>query len=501
MNSSIDVAVAAARGSGMRRGVTVAVAMLLTVAIAVAVAVRVSAPPTIDVVGGAVFAGIAVWMFFSERPEWPLTILALYLGLLDGYLKLASGVATLTIARDVLLYAIVLGILVRAALRKERLVLPPLGGWVIAFVVVVLVQVLNPADAGVLHTLAALRPELEFMPLFFLGYQVVRTSARLRRFFLILVLCATANGIVNFVQFNLTPSQLASWGPGYATYIEGTGNVSGRVFTDSAGQVRVRPFGLGTDAGSGAQMGLIALGGALALLVLGARRIRGWLVLLLCLGPPLAIFTGQLRSSVVAAVVATAFFIVLATSARRMIPTLAALALGVLITIGVISAVASNSSSGVFSRYTTITPSSLLTTTQASRGGSLAQIPSFIVDYPLGGGLGSVGPASKFAGGAAQILNGETSFTFYLSDIGIPGLVVMLLFNLKLLGGSVRRIRRLEHETRILLAGVASGVAGLFVEWASGSPLVTSPGSPYFWFAAGVLAYWLYPSATPVAHP
>ncbi|HEY1775370.1 MAG TPA: hypothetical protein VGG41_04350 [Solirubrobacteraceae bacterium] len=467
--------------------------MLFILAVAVGITTRVHVPGVTVIAGATVFACIAFWMFLSERPEWPLTVLALYLGLLDGYLKLSTGVEALTIVRDVLLYAIVVGILARAAIRRQHLALPPLGGWVVAFVTVVLVQLLNPADAGIAHSLAALRPELEFMPLFFLGYQVVRTPTRLRRFILILLVCATANGIANFVQFNLTPSQFATWGKGYATYLNGTGSVSGRTFIDSAGQVKVRPFGLGTDAGTGAQFGLISIGGALALLVLGSRRLQGWVLLLLCLGAPLAIFTGQLRSATVAGVLAAAFFVVLAVSARRIIPTLAALALGVLITVGVASLIASNSGNGVFSRYATITPSSLLSSTAASRGGSLSSIPTFVTHYPLGGGLGSVGPASRVAGGATQILNGETGFTFYISDIGIPGLLVMLLFNLKLLGGSLRRIRRMDHETRVLLAGLAAGLAGLFVEWASSNPLVTSPGAPYFWFTAGVLAYWLYP--------
>ena len=501
MTTSLVVAATRPGAAGLRRRATIAAGALAVLAIAVAVATRTSPPPVLVVAGGTIFVAIAIWMFLSERLAWPLAILALYLGLLDGFLKLSTGVEDLTIARDVFLYAIVLGVLVRAAIRREHLALPPLSGWVIAFVAVVLVQLLNPADRGTLHTLAALRPELEFMPLFFLGHQAVRTPTRLRRFLLILVLCATANGIVNFVQFNLTPSQFARWGPGYATYVNGTGSVSGRQFTDSAGQAKVRPFGLGTDAGSGAEIGLVSLGAALALLTLRGRRIRDWLVLVLCVGPPLALFTGQLRSAIVAAVVVAAFFIVLAVSARRIIPTLAVFALGVLVTAVLLSVVASNSGSGVLSRYATITPGNLLATTASSRGYSLALVPSFIVDYPLGGGLGSVGPASKYAGGASQLLNGETSFTFYLSDLGIPGLVVMLLFNLKLLGRALRRVRRMAYEERVLVAGVAAGIAGLLTDWASGSPLVTSPGAPYFWFAAGALAYWLYPKADAQVKP
>lgn len=261
MTTSYAAGGSPAHRSRVRRGIVVVASGLAIIAVAVATARNVSAPSPLVAVGGSVFVGIAVWMFFSKQPEWPLALFALYLGLLDGYLKLRTGVEALTLARDVLLYAIVLGILARAALRRQRLVLPPLGGWVLAFVAVVLVQLFNPADGGVIHALGALRPHLEFVPLFFLGHQVMRTTTRLRRFILVLLVCATANGIVSFAQFNLTPAQLSSWGAGYAAYITGTSDVSGRTYTDAAGQVKVRPFGLGTDAGSGAEMGVVALGG------------------------------------------------------------------------------------------------------------------------------------------------------------------------------------------------------------------------------------------------
>src|SRR5262249_39058986 len=155
-------------------------------------------------------------------------------GLLDGFLKLRTGSSLATVGRDALLYAVIAGIVARGVLRRQRLQLPPLSGWVLAFVVVVVVQMANPADFGIRHTAGALRPHLEFVPLFFIGYAVLRTRAALRAFFVLMLVIATANGIVGFVQLNLTPAQLAAWGPGYAQRINGTGlgvsQVSGRVF-------------------------------------------------------------------------------------------------------------------------------------------------------------------------------------------------------------------------------------------------------------------------------
>ncbi len=502
MSSSIALGGGGGRAGGStRRVASFVLATALISAVAVGVATEVSAPPLTIALGVTALAAIAIWMFFSERQEWPLAVLAVYLGCVDGYVKLSSGSSLATLGRDVLLYAIVLGILARAALRHQHLTLPPLGGWVLAFTALVLVQLFNPADGGLVHSLGALRPHLEFVPLFFLGYQVMRTPTRLRRFFVILLVCSVANGIVNLIQYDLTPAQLSSWGPGYAADINGTGSVSGRVFVDAAGQSKVRPFGLGGDLGAGGNVGMLSIGAALALLFLGASSPIRWLGLLLCFGPPLAVITGQSRSTLIAAILAVVFFMVLATSTRRLVPALAALLAGMLITAAVINVVASHAGSSIFDRYATVTPANLGATTQQSRGGSIDIIPNEAVDYPLGGGLGSVGPASAFAGGASQRLNGETQFTFYISELGLPGLALMLCFNLRLLGGSLRRIRRLEHERRVLVAGVAAGVAGLFVEWASGPPTASSPGAPYFWFAAGILAYWLTRNPAPEGSP
>jgi hypothetical protein len=444
--------------------------------------------------GATAFAAITLWMFFSARPEWPMVILCLYLGLLDGFLKLRTGSSFMTLARDVLLYAIALGILARAALRRERVALPPLSGWVCAFVALVLVQLFNPRDGSVLHSLGALRPHLEFVPLFFLGYQVMRTPKRLTWFIVILSVCAFANGIVNIVQFNLSPAQLASWGPGYAADVNGTGNVSGRVFLDSSGQVKVRPFGLGGDSGAGAEIGLLSIAGAVALLMLAPMR-RGflrWIAIVLAAGPPLAVFTGQGRSIVLGSLVALVYFVVLTTSGRRLIPVMCSLVLGAVIVFAVVGLASSSTGGSIFSRYLTITPGNLTHALQTSRGGSIAQIPDFFVHFPLGGGLGSVGPASDFAGGAQQHLNGETQITFYISELGDPGLLLMLGFNLLLLLGIVRRVRRMPYEARVLTASVAAGLAGLFAQWAAGSTTASSPGAPYFWFAAGVLAFWVF---------
>ena len=149
-------------------------------------------------------------------------MLMLYLGLLDGYLKLESGSGYVTLVRDILLFAIVVGLLVRSQVDGRRLSLTAALGLGYR-----LRRVRPGADRQSPRRHAwpfacGLRPHLEFVPLFFLGYRPSRCCAPLSVCAYV-TLPSVANGIVGYVQFHLTPAQLASWGPGYAQRVIGTG--------------------------------------------------------------------------------------------------------------------------------------------------------------------------------------------------------------------------------------------------------------------------------------
>src|SRR5207249_1531654 len=127
-------------------------------------------------------------------------------------------------------------------------------------------------NVSLLHTLGGLRPHLEWVPLFFLGYAVMRTTRRLRIFLSLLLVVTTINGAVALVQYELTPEQLSTWGPGYAELLHGTGSLSERVSYRTDDKRRVRPFGLGSDTGFSGSLAIIAAPAAMALIALGRRR-------------------------------------------------------------------------------------------------------------------------------------------------------------------------------------------------------------------------------------
>jgi hypothetical protein len=443
----------------------------------------------------AVGVGLAVcaYLALSERYERNLIVLLLYLGLLDGFLRLRTGNSELTLVRDALLWSIAAGAGLRLLARREPIRLPPLAGWVLLFCALVLVQILNPNAGTLEHSLGGVRQHIAFVPLFFLGYATVRTKTGLRVFLVLVLVVGAVNGVVSAVQFSLTPDQLAAWGPGYEERITGEGDVSARVFVDEAGERRTRPFGLGSDMGSGGAFGLLALTAGLAAASLALRRRWAFAALPLLAGAILAILTSQQRTLLIVAVVAVVAFVVLGLSARRGLAAIGGLAVSAAIAAAVVGGVASNADTGLFDRYRTIAPSKVLATSTEYREDDIGLLGDYLTRYPLGAGLGSAGPASSLPGRPpGPALNAEGQLNFLVIEVGIAGLLAFLGLTLAVLRLALTGCRRIrDPETRLLLAALAAPLFASFAGWLSGIQSTNVPGAPYFWFVAGVLAFWL----------
>ena len=91
----------------------------------------------------------------------------------------------------------------------------------------------------------------------------------------------------------------------------------------------------------------------------------------------------------------------------------------------------------------------------------------------------------------AGTMKGESEATFLLVELGIPGLLVALILMARVLGLTIRIRSFPDREVATLLAAIAAGVVAIAVLWLVGAPTAAPPLSPFFWFAAGTLAYWL----------
>jgi hypothetical protein len=448
----------------------------------------------LHVAAPTLLGGVALWMFLSEHYERTLAVLAIYLGVLDGYLKLKTGSTIATLGRDVLLYAIAGGALVRFSFSGRRLRLPPLTPLVVIWVIICFAEVFNPVVPSFSHALAGVRQHIEFVPLFFLGFVVMRTERRLMGLFVLLLLVAAVNGVVGLIQSSLSPAALAAWGSGYAKEVYGLGLLTGggRTFTTASGAIHVRPPALGSDFGFGGVVAAMALPGAMVLAAAG-RRYRRYLPLVM-IGVVLAfvgLATSQARVAVVSAAVGVIFFLLLAATTRGGVAAIVVAALlGLVIYFGLTSVFQSVTSSS--NRYSSIAPTKVISTTISYRSGTLSLIPTYLVDYPFGNGIGSTGPAggSTFGGAELSSLNAESEPNFLIIEVGIPGLLTMfaLMFAAIRMGVGLRVVddRRLQFAlaalTAVLLAFVAS--------WVVGVDTANSPTSPFMWLAFGTLAYW-----------
>ncbi len=489
-----------ARLSVRRRELMLSVlAGLLALAVALAVTVAMPKPNYPLVLGGMLGLTAVIALASYARLEVTVAVLALYVGLIEGPLKLLVYNQAVSAVRDVLIGAVAIGALVRLRESGRRVRLPPLSGWVFAFVALVVVEAFNPNTQGIVKVIGGFRQQLEWVPFFFFGYALMRSRARLRKLFVILGVIALANGIVSTYQTRLSPSQLASWGPGYAEVVHGSapgsGGITGRQYV-SEGVAHVRPTGLGSEAGFGGGMGVLALTGALALLATAKRR-RRWIALAFCLGAILAVATAVARLSAVGAVIAVVAFVMLSLSAgRRVSAPLGALAMVGLLALPLGAVLVSSLGNGVFSRYESIAPTKVVGTSTNYKEVSLSQVPHVIAAAPFGLGLGTAGAASAFGGRSKIALEGhgfsaETQFNFLVDELGLPGLVLWSGLALMVIGLAVAGLPRVKNiDVRILLAGMFGPFIAFILMGFDGPVSAGAAFGSYFWFAMGTAAYW-----------
>ncbi len=518
------------RSRRMRELALIAASAIVPLVAALAITVAMPRPSFALLIG--VVAGVAAvgGLIVSTRYEITVTVVVLYLGLLDGPLVLgvAGGHQTVSAARDVLIFAICLGALLRLLVKRERIVLPPLSMWVLLFVAATLLEAFNPSTRSIIKSLAGFRQLLEWVPFFFFGYVLMRSKQRMRRVFIVLGVIAVANAGVATYQSRLSPTALAGWGPGYAELVNGGNGLTGRSFK-SEGVERVRPMALGSDSGFGGGVGVIALTGTLALLASGSLR-RRWPALILCIGSVLAITTAQGRLQAVGAVIALLLYAAIVLGVRgpgvqrRSVRPLATLIGVVLLMIPVGALTVSALGAGTFGRYASFVTSEH----KDSKIPGLEAIPRQLARLPFGIGLGTTAAAGGIGGTSKSASAEETDgvavpqegsgvavssqYNIIADEIGLLGLLAWVGYIIAvcvLSLGSLRRV--LDFELRSDLAALFASFVAIAIMGISGTPNTGAAIGPFFWFYGGVAAYWFLgpgrrtststPSAPPPGSP
>lgn len=486
--------------AGRRRQdlVRTAVGGLIPLALGLAITIALPSPSPFLLLGLILGVAGIVWLLVNRRNDLSVAILAIYLGMIDGPVKLESASKLSSGVRDVLILAVVLGMLMRMVTSRQRVTLPPLSAWVIAFTVFTLAEVFNPHTASILKAIGGWRQQLEWVPFFFLGYMVIRSKESFRKMFLLLGVIALANGLVGAVQAKISPSSLASWGPGYAGIVRGGEEGSGitaRTYK-SGGVTRARPPALGSDSGFGGGVGVVALPGLLALLVAGGER-RRWFVIVCALGSLLGIATAASRTAIVVAVVVLLTFGLMSVFSgiklgRAFVTLVAVLTLS----FGVGAVLIAENGSGIFARQESLTSVSSVQEHGASaKERNLEAIPEDLVHGPFGFGLGVAGAASGFGGKQkveyeGEKITGGSAYSLLMKELGAPGLLLWIGFTLNVIllaGMRMRRVRDMELRTYLLGALVA--FISLAVQGLSGPTLAVTIGA-FLWFVPGVIAYW-----------
>jgi hypothetical protein len=467
------------------RGLTIALALIAVVA-STGLATVGAGLSRFTLIALIVVVALAGWCLQTRHTDRALIVVGLYLLLADGYVKLKINSTSATLLRDVLLFAVVANMVV----RRRRAVpggWPPMTAWVLAFVAAVLVQTLNPGTGSITQAAAGLRLHLEFVPLFLVGALWVQTEERIRGVLWLLVAAGVANSIATFVQFNLTPSEFAAWGPGYRERVLGVGDFANAGRTSSAAGGIVRPFGLGSDLGFGGLVAALGLPACLALAMRSARPLRGAGLTVCALILVIGVVTTQSRVAVICAVAGLFAFLAVTSLSRRAARLIAVAVVLVAAALVLLPLALKDANSGQFDRLQTIRPDRLVATTRENRGRSIDEIGRYVADYPVGAGVGRSGPAAGL-NPSLERLNSETQFTFMLVETGLPGLIPLMALSLFGLWGILATRRISDSGGRTELAALASPLAGIAVMWIAATTTAGVPTSPFFWLVSGVVA-------------
>jgi O-antigen ligase len=223
------------------------------------------------------------------------------------------------------------------------------------------------------------------------------------------------------------------------------------------------------------------------------RRVTQALGVVLACGVLVAVLTAQVRIALVGLAVALVAVVLLSVASRRIWQATATITAVAVLALVAASFVSGRAGGGVFDRYSSLTSRQGPSNTVGYKQGTLELLPEDAAKHPFGQGLGALGPAASIAGApeSSGHVSGESEFNFLLVEVGVPGLLILLAFQLTVIGRSVRRLRHeSDPEARLLLSAMLAALIAITVLWFGGPVTAAPPLACFMWLASGTLAYW-----------
>jgi O-antigen ligase len=107
-----------------------------------------------------------------------------------------------------------------------------------------------------------------------------------------------------------------------------------------------------------------------------------------------------------------------------------------------------------------------------------------------------VGASAGFGGIQKNLIEGhatgaESQYKFVLDELGLPGLLLWVGLLVTMLVQTLPKLRRIvDFELRMQIAAIVSPVIAMAIIGFSGPVMSSAALGPFFWFTAGVIAYW-----------
>jgi len=412
------------------------------------------------------------------RLEWVFLAFVIY-SAFEGLLKRLTGYSLYIYPIKDLFFLVVL--LHWALLGRARATLggPPYTLLLVSYIGLVAVQALNPHLPSVFMWLAGVRTSYMYALLYFVAYQTFRTEGQVIR----LARCLGALAVITALGAMAESMLGIEW-----VYRHKLQVFTSAIYLGISGDWVIRPSSITAGPGAAA---MIEYFGAITLVGLAVTSSR-WLQRAVYLTGAGIALGGVLLSAVrvvwlQAALAIVAFgFLGGALKFRRAVY----LAISGTVAVGLSLFFSRGEINARFQTVETPVGTYLSEPSASQRYSGLMMLPRIIADFPLGAGPGWNAPRQDllvpYRGQEMIEHSGVHNYLSVLAlEVGVPGLIVFLVFSVAISQRGLRRLIRIGNaQRRPLLAVYYALFLSILISFLVGGAIIGWPGEYYWIFAA-----------------